>query len=159
MVEGTTVELPVTIAVVPRMRQSEIAALKWSDYDGATLDIHAAVVPDKDNKYVYKDSTKSAASTRKIEVDGIIKERLDRAERTSDFISPMLPSSVLRKFHHLCDKNGLPRFTMHEQRHIYTPFSHNSKSTNLSHYPPAITKRCCGCITALCLSSKKYTSR
>ena len=29
----------------------------------------------------------------------------------------MLPSSVLRKFHQLCDKNGLPRFTMHEQRH------------------------------------------
>jgi integrase len=29
----------------------------------------------------------------------------------------MLPSSVLRKFNHLCDQNGLPRFTMHEQRH------------------------------------------
>ena len=29
----------------------------------------------------------------------------------------MLPSSVLRKFNHLCDRNGLPRFTMHEQRH------------------------------------------
>jgi integrase len=117
MIEGTSVELPVTMAVVLGMRQSEIAALKWSDYDGTTLDIHAAVVPDKENEYVYKDSTKSAASTRKIEVDGILKERLDRAEHISDFISPMLPSSVLRKFHHLCDKNGLPRFTMHEQRH------------------------------------------
>lgn len=117
MIEGTTVELPVTIAVVLGLRQSEIAALKWSDYDGESLYIHAAVVPDKENKYVYKNSTKSAASTRRIEVDGILKERLDNAERKSEFISPMLPSSVLRKFNHLCDRNGLPRFTMHEQRH------------------------------------------
>lgn len=117
MVEGTSVELPVTIAVCLGMRQSEIAGLKWTDYDGETFNIHAAVVPDKHNKYVYKESTKSEASTRVIEVDGILKERLDRAEHTSEFISPMLPSSVLRKFDQLCEKNGLPRFTMHEQRH------------------------------------------
>jgi integrase len=117
MVEGTSVELPVTIAVTLGLRQSEIAALKWSDYDGQTLYIHAAVVPDKHSKFVYKNTTKSEASTRRIEVDGILKERLDRAEHTGDFISPMLPSSVLRKFNQLCDKNGLPRYTMHEQRH------------------------------------------
>lgn len=117
MVEGTSVELPVTMAVVLGMRQSEIAGLKWEDYNGKTLKIHAAVVPNKDNKYIYKNSTKSEASTREIEVDGILKARLDRAERRSEFISPMLPSSVLRKFHKLCDQNSLPRFTMHEQRH------------------------------------------
>lgn len=117
MVEGTSVELAVTMAVVLGLRQSEIAGLKWSDYNGQSLSIHAAVVPDKDNKYVYKSTTKSAASTRTINVSGILKERLDRAERTSTFISPMLPSSVLRKFNQLCDKNGLPRYTMHEQRH------------------------------------------
>lgn len=117
MVEGTTVEIPVTIAVCLGMRQSEIAGLKWSDYDGESFHIHAAVVPDKNNKYIYKEGTKSEASTRVLEVDGILKERLDRAERTSEFISPMLPSSVLRKFDKLCDRNGLPHFTMHEQRH------------------------------------------
>lgn len=117
MIEGTSVELPVTIAVCLGMRQSEIAGLKWSDYDGEYFYIHAAIVPDKNNKYVYKEGTKSAASNRKIEVDGILKERLDRAERKGEFISPMLPSSVLRKFDQLCEKNGLPHFTMHEQRH------------------------------------------
>lgn len=117
MVEGTSVELPVTIAVCLGLRQSEIAGLKWSDYDGEYFYIHAAVVPDKNNKYVYKEGTKSEASTRLLEVDGILKERLDRAEHHSEFISPMLPSSVLRKFDKLCDRNGLPHFTMHEQRH------------------------------------------
>lgn len=117
MVEGTSVELAVTIAVTLGLRQSEIAALKWADYDGKYIDIHAAVVPDKYNRYVYKNSTKSEASTRVLEVDALLKERLDRAEHKSEFISPMLPSSVLRKFDQLCEKNGLPRYTMHIQRH------------------------------------------
>lgn len=117
MVEGTSVELAVTIAVTLGLRQSEIAALKWNDYNGTTFKIHSARVPNKQNKYIIKNTTKSEASTREIEVDTILKMRLDRAERKSEFISPMLPSSVLRKFNHLCDKNGLPRFTMHEQRH------------------------------------------
>lgn len=117
IVEGTSVELPVTIAVTTGMRQSEIAALKWSDYDGEFLHVHAAKVPNRENKYIVKDTTKSKASTRAIEVDAILKSRLDRAERKSEYISPMLPSSVLRKFQKLCDRNGLPRFTMHGQRH------------------------------------------
>jgi integrase len=117
IVEHTSVELPVTIAVTLGLRQSEIAALKWIDYDGKYLYIHAAVVPNKENKYIYKNTTKTEASTRKIEVDALLKERLDRAERKGEFISPMLPSSVLRKFSKLCEQNGLPHFTMHAQRH------------------------------------------
>ena len=117
IVEGTSVELPVTIAVVLGLRQSEIAALKWSDYNGSTIKIHSAKVPNKDNKYIIKNTAKSEASTREIEVDGLLKERLDRAEHKSEMISPMLPSSVLRKFSQLCDKHGLPHFTMHGQRH------------------------------------------
>ena len=31
----------------------------------------------------------------------------------------MLPGSVLKRFYHLCEKNGLPRFTMHAERHAY----------------------------------------
>lgn len=117
MVEGTNVELPVTMAVTCGLRQSEIAGLKWTDYDGSFLYIHSAKVPNKDNRYQFKETTKSKASTRRIEVDELLKERLDRAPHVSEFISPMLPSSVLRKFQKLCEKNGLPKFTMHGQRH------------------------------------------
>lgn len=117
MVEGTSVELPITIAVTLGLRQSEIAALKWSDYNGLTLKIHSAKVPDKNNRYIIKNTTKSEASTREIEVGALLKHRLDCADRKSEYISPMLPSSVLKKFNRLCDENGLPRFTMHAQRH------------------------------------------
>lgn len=117
IVEGTSIELAVTIAVTLGLRQSEIAALKWSDYNGVTLKIHAAKVPDKHNKFIIKDSTKSEASTRELEVDKLLKYRLDRAERKSEYISPMLPTSVMNRFSKLCKDNGLPHFTMHEQRH------------------------------------------
>lgn len=117
MVEGTPIELAVTIAVTMGLRQSEIAALKWSDYDGRTLNIHAAVVPNSKNKLVRKETTKSEASTRIVEVDELCKLRLDRAERKSENISPLTPRHVLKSFQSLCKRNGLPQFTMHAQRH------------------------------------------
>lgn len=117
IVEGTNVELPVTIAVTLGLRQSEIAALKWEDYDGEFLYVHSARVPDKDNKLVVKDTTKSKASTRTLEVDAVLKTRLDRTEHKSEFISTMQPNSVLKRFQQLCEREGLPHFTMHGQRH------------------------------------------
>lgn len=118
MVEGTPVELAVTMAVTMGLRQSEIAALKWSDYDGQSLSIHAAVVPSPDHgKLVRKETTKSEASTRVVDVDELCKLRLDRAERKSELISPFTPRHVLKIFQKLCEKNGLPKFTMHAQRH------------------------------------------
>ncbi len=117
MVEGTSIELAVTIAVTMGLRQSEIAALKWSDYDGKSLSIHAAIVPDSTNKLVRKETTKSEASTRIVEVDELCKQRLDRAEHKSEYISPLTPRHVLKSFQSLCKRNGLPQFTMHAQRH------------------------------------------
>lgn len=117
MVEGTTVELPVTIALTMGLRQSEIAALTWDDYDGKTLYIHSVLIPNKEGKFIIKDTTKSEASTRRLTVNELCKTRLDRATHKSEYISPMLPSSVLKKFQRLCKDNGLPKFTMHGQRH------------------------------------------
>lgn len=117
IVEGTNVELPVTIALTLGLRQSEIAGLHWDDYDGEHLNIHRAAVPDKNNKLVEKQTNKSYAGKRILDVPDILKERLDRAERKSNRISPSSPSTVLRIFQKLCVKNGLPKFTMHAQRH------------------------------------------
>lgn len=117
IVEGTSIELPVTIALTLGLRQSEIAALHWSDYDGTNINVHRSRVLDKDNKYVERERNKSYNSTRVLPVPALLKLRLDRTEQKGEYISPMLPSSILRKFHSLCEKNGLPKYTMHSQRH------------------------------------------
>ena len=117
LVDGTNVELPVTLALCLGLRQSEIAALDWADYDGDSLRINKSCVPDKDNKFIIKQGNKSAASTRTLSVKGIAKLRLDRARQPSGKISKMLPSSILCRFKSLCRQNGLPEFTMHSLRH------------------------------------------
>ena len=117
LVEGTNVELAVTIAVTLGLRRSEIVALKWSDYDGANIYVHAAKIPNKDNREVYKATTKSEAGTRTLEVDAILKQRLDRADHKSEYICPMTANAILKRFQQLCEREGLPKFTLHGQRH------------------------------------------
>lgn len=117
MVTGTSVELPVTLALTLGLRQSEIAGLHWEDYDGQCISIHRAVVPNKYGKLIEKETNKSYAGTRILHVPNILKVRLDNAKRTSDYISDLIPSSVLRKFQKLCKDNGLPPFKMHALRH------------------------------------------
>lgn len=116
-VEGTSVELPVTIALTLGLRQSEIAALHWTDYDGKSLSIHSSKLPDKNNQFVEVNRNKSYASTRCLMVPAVLKARLDAAARSSDHICDMLPSSVQRKFKKICNRAGLPGFTMHGLRH------------------------------------------
>ncbi len=116
-VDGTSVEIPVLLALMLGLRQSEIAALKWENYTGKTIYVHGAVVPNSDNKYIEKPENKSIASTRTLDVPEYLARKLDAIKKPSGHISEMLPSSVLRKFYKICDASGLPRFKMHALRH------------------------------------------
>lgn len=120
IVEGKRVEIPVLIALMCGLRQSEIAALRWDDYDGATLHVHAAIIPDDRGKLVRKEQPKSYAGNRRVDVPQLLRARLDAEERTTDHVSPYrTPSGVLKAFHTLCRDNGLPEYKMHELRHAY----------------------------------------
>lgn len=121
-VNGTNVEIPVLLALMLGMRQSEIAGLVWDDYDGETINIHGAKLLDENNKMVYKDTNKSYAGRRVIDVPDYLAKKLnEEKERTTasgaDPISPMLSSSVLRTFQKICKENGLPPYKMHALRH------------------------------------------
>lgn len=116
-VKHTPIEIPVIIAITLGLRQSEIAGLKWENYDGKYIVINSAVVPNEHNQLVEKSEMKSYESTRVLAVPDYLKEILDNAYRVSDRISPRHPGVVLRKFHRICEENGIPRFTMHSLRH------------------------------------------
>lgn len=117
-VKNTRIEIPVIIAITLGLRQSEIAALKWENYDGSYIKVDGAVVPNEHNKLVEKNETKSLASRRLLEVPDYLKGLLDNTYRFSDHISPYRPSYILEHFHQICEKNGLPHFTMHSLRHV-----------------------------------------
>lgn len=120
LVQGKRVELPVLIALMCGLRQSEIAALRWEDYDGETLHVHAAVIPDEHGRLVRKEQPKSYAGNRRVDVPERLRTRLDAEECTTEHISPYrTPSGVLKAFHTICEGAGLPKYKMHELRHAY----------------------------------------
>ena len=119
-VQGKRVELPVLIALMCGLRQSEIAALTWEDYDGECLHVHAAVIPDEHGRLVRKEQPKSYAGNRRVDVPELLRARLDVEERTTEHISPYrTPSGVLKAFNAICKNAGLPKYKMHELRHAY----------------------------------------
>ena len=116
--KGTSIETAILLALLLGLRRSEICALKWSDYDGEKINIHAAAVTDKNNKTIIKNTNKSYAGTRTLAVPDILKESLDSQERTGEFIVNMKkPGRLLERFRTLCKNNGLPNFTIHSLRH------------------------------------------
>ena len=119
-VQGKRVELPVLIALMCGLRQSEIAALRWEDYDGESLHVHAAVIPDEHGRLVRKEQPKSYAGNRRVDVPELLRARLDAEERSTEHISPYrTPSGVLKAFNTICENAGLPKYKMHELRHAY----------------------------------------
>ena len=119
-VQGKRVELPVLIALMCGLRQSEIAALTWADYDGVCLHVHAAVIPDEHGRLVRKEQPKSYAGNRRVDVPELLRARLDAEERSTEHISPYrTPSGVLKAFNTICENAGLPKYKMHELRHAY----------------------------------------
>ena len=119
-IRGKPCEIPVLIAMMCGCRQSEIAALRWEDYDGEGLHIHAAVVPGPDGKLTRKERPKSYAGNRVISVPLRLREALDAADRCTEEISPYrTPSGVLRAFQTVCEGLGLTKYKMHELRHAY----------------------------------------
>lgn len=116
--KGTDIETAILLALLLGLRRSEICALKWSDYDGEKIRIHSAAVTDKNNKTIIKNTNKSYAGTRELTVPDILKASLDAQERSGDFIINMTkPGRLLERFHRICEKNGLPKFTIHSLRH------------------------------------------
>lgn len=118
-VYGKQAELPVLLALMLGLRQSEICALRWSDYDGANIHVHAAHIPDEDNHIVRKETAKSYAGNRIIpNIPEYLRNRLDSAERTGEYVSPYrVPTSALRAFRKILSEAGLPPYKMHELRH------------------------------------------
>ena len=119
-VSGKRAEIPVLIALMCGLRQSEIAALKWEDFDGKSLHVHAAVVPGEDGQLVRKEQPKSYAGNRRVDVPDRLAALLTAQEGTGEYISPFrTPSGALRAFQSICERNGLPKYKMHELRHAY----------------------------------------
>ena len=121
-VSGSEVELPVLLALMLGLRISEIAALKWGDFDGSQIHVRGAVVPDENNQLVYKSRNKSFDSHRALDIPDYLLKKLKQRKKEikpaeNDFISTISARSITRSFQRVCESKGLPKYKMHALRH------------------------------------------
>lgn len=117
--KGTEYYIPVYLGCLG-LRRSEIIALSPADFNGNTLTINKASVPDENNGYTTK-ITKTDESSRKIYVP----TELVKAVKEKGYVYNNYPNSILRAMHRYQDKIGMPRCRFHDLRHFYASYAHS----------------------------------
>lgn len=121
--KGDPVEIPVLFALWLGLRRSEICALEWEDIDftAQTVSVTKALVPNSNNEFVIKQTTKTEGSQRVLPCPNYIISRLmdiepDSAKRTGRIVS-MYPNDIYNRLKVLCDRNNIPFVGVHGLRH------------------------------------------
>ena len=104
------------------LRRSEIYALDWDcvDLDGNTITVKGAVVQNKDHKFVKKDTTKTAVSSRTVpimipELSALLRD----AQADGKPLVSGTPEKLYRKINRVCEACGLPAVGVHGLRHSF----------------------------------------
>ncbi len=119
-VYNTEIEIPVLLAAVCGMRQSEISALRWNsvDFQKGVISINAAKVLDENNKYVEK-VTKSTSGKRTIKMLPQMKEALARHyDPQKEFVTDLKSNNIYKHYKRALKKCCPNKnYTFHELRH------------------------------------------
>ena len=104
------------------LRRSEVCAMTWDniDLEKGRFTVRGAVVQDKDNKYVHKDTNKTLASSRTIRIMiPRLKEIL--IQQQSAGLPPVLssPNSITDSINTVCRHAGLPEVGTHGLRRSF----------------------------------------
>lgn len=120
-VKGSNIEIPVILAALCGLRQSEIVACKWERLNKNVLRVQGSKVPDKNNVLVEKATNKSYAGTRDIILVDYAVLRLSylRGNNKDGYMTDMIPSSILRALKRTCKQIGITEYTMHSLRHYH----------------------------------------
>lgn len=97
------------------LRRGEIAALQYEDIQDGVAHIHADVVQDKDNKWIYKEMPKTAHSDRFLRLPDSVLELIGEGE---GFVIPLTPNRISWRFDYIAKKLGLD-IHLHDLRHYF----------------------------------------
>jgi len=120
-IKGDIIEIPVLLALWLGMRRSEICALVWSDFDfdKKTVSITKALVPNSENKYVVKNTTKTEKSRRVVSCPDYIIERMKSIfpDGCKGRIVKMNPNDIYNHLKVICNSNNIRFVGIHGLRH------------------------------------------
>lgn len=98
-----TLKKCIALAAFGSLRRGEICALKYGDIDGQTIHVHADMIPDENNKYVYKPFPKTQGSDRYAVYPQEVIDLLGTGNK-DDFIIMVQPGTITKEFVDLRNK-------------------------------------------------------
>lgn len=107
----------IALAAFGSLRRGEICALKYKDLNGCTLYIHADMVKNSEEKFVYKEIPKTSDSVRKVVLPEEIAQLLGSGD-PDQYIIRKTPNAITSAFIKLRDKLDLD-IRFHDLRHYY----------------------------------------
>lgn len=117
-VEGTEYEVAIRLAVYG-LRRSEICALTVDDLDGNILTVNKALVRGRQQWHIKQ--TKTAASTRKVILDGQLADLI----RQQGYVYRYNPVTLEGKLKKIQKMLGIHPFSLHKFRHFFASYLHD----------------------------------
>lgn len=109
----------IALAAFGSLRRGELCALKYKDIRPDGVYVHADIVQDKDNKWIYKDIPKEADSTRLAPLPPEILDLLGDGDPEEYIVKYAIPNTVSNRFNTLRKKLGISGIRFHDLRHYY----------------------------------------
>lgn len=111
------------------LRRSEILGLRWNDIDlrHNCINITQVVVPNRDNKFVVKESAKTEKSARTVPIlIPRLRDLLQKPDGASDAdrISSVPPNSLYTIINRVCRAANLPEVGVHGLRHSFASLAY-----------------------------------
>lgn len=110
-------QLAIALAAYHSFRRGEISALKFKDLEGNKLHVHADLVQDKDNIWIYKEYPKTERSDRFATLPDFLINFIGEGN-PDDYIVGWMPGTISKRFYDLKKELGI-EVRFHDLRHYY----------------------------------------
>ena len=119
-IKGDIAEIPALLAL-SSLRQSEILGLRWEsvDFENGVIRIVETAVRSEDGSLVHKPTTKNSKSRRTIPMMQPLREALERADQTTEYVVNIRETAIRRHYKLACEKAGVPYVRAHGLRHSF----------------------------------------
>lgn len=125
-IKGDKAEIPALLAI-SSLRQSEILGLRWDavDLEKGVIHIRETAVRDESGNLIRKATTKNSASRRTIPMIAPLREALQSATRSGDYVVTLKENTIRRHYKAACERAGVPYVRAHGLRHSFASLCHH----------------------------------
>lgn len=120
-IRGSSVEIPILMAVWLGMRRSEILGLCWDcvDFKEKKIHVRRTYLKDKEEGYILVENTKTKASTRTMDCPDYILAKLKdyTPDRRTGRVFTMHPNTIYKMMRDICERHGIDFVGVHGLRH------------------------------------------